>query len=228
MKKEKAVLNCFMFFIGVFLLVAGCKSGSILSTNFKRANLFGMVYDLDNKPCTEAVITVDGKDGPITDINGRFVINKLANGEHTIEVRKDGYEDLTLTYNFFDKSHILYIRVISLNQLLKKLEEVLEQKKHAESLALIQRAEAINKDNPVLLYLKAVYYLNIDSPEEALNTLTALIDTGFENFTVYLTMADIYEKWFSDIEQARRYLEKCLTLKDDPMVRFRLSQIEGE
>src|SRR5512145_1044729 len=89
-----------LLMIGVVALTLVLFASSCVSWREKRLREFassplvGMVYDLDQKPCAGALITVDGQEGPRTDINGRFVIDALRRGEHLIGVSKQGYEPL--------------------------------------------------------------------------------------------------------------------------------------
>ena len=68
--------------------------------SLKEYPLLGMVYDEDSQPCSGAWIHVDGRKGPQADLHGRFVINSLERGFHQIEVRKEGYETLTVPIEY--------------------------------------------------------------------------------------------------------------------------------
>src|SRR5512143_3536681 len=67
---------------------------------FTSASLMGVVFDAEQKPCVGALVTVDGREGSRTDINGRFLIESLTRGDHRIGVRKDGYEPLETQVSF--------------------------------------------------------------------------------------------------------------------------------
>ena len=62
--------------IGLTLSFSSCLTRDrAASMEFGEAPLFGMVYDFDNQPCSDALIFIDDEEGPQTDINGRFVID---------------------------------------------------------------------------------------------------------------------------------------------------------
>ena len=128
--------------------------------DFEEAFLFGMIYDYDNQPCPGALIIVDGEEGPATDINGRFAIVSLTKGEHRIRIKKEGYEELSVIFEFISKDQVLYLKIISYNQLLRQIEHSLERKRLKDVEELIRRAEAVTPDDPVGMYLKAVYFIN--------------------------------------------------------------------
>ena len=95
-------------------LLGGCLSEKAqLLKEFETAPLFGMVYDQDNRPCPGARVTVDGEDGPRTDIDGRFIVQELARGEHVLTVSRAGYERLELVMDFIDRTQVLYLKVTS-------------------------------------------------------------------------------------------------------------------
>jgi len=138
---------CKLIIIGLALSFSSCLTKDrTASMEFADAPLFGMVYDFDNQPCSGALIVLDDEEGPQTDINGRFVIGHLPRGEHKVQVKKEGYEELNTNFKFSNKNQVLYLRVISFNQLLRKTEYALEKKRLKETGELIQRVEAINAD----------------------------------------------------------------------------------
>ncbi|HEB11954.1 MAG TPA: carboxypeptidase regulatory-like domain-containing protein [Spirochaetales bacterium] len=116
--------------IGLALSFSSCLTKDrAASMEFAKAPLFGMVYDFDNQPCSGALIVLDDEEGPQTDINGRFVIGYLPSGEHKVQVKKEGYEELTANFKFSSKNQVLYLKLISFTQLLRKTEYALEKKR---------------------------------------------------------------------------------------------------
>ena len=89
------------FILILLLLLHACLSTrEQKQREFQQAPLFGMVYDYDQKPCPGAAILVDGQPRGQTDINGRFVVNDLARGEHRVGVRKPGFEEQDADFEF--------------------------------------------------------------------------------------------------------------------------------
>jgi hypothetical protein len=195
---------------------------------FQEAPLFGMVYDHDQKPCPAAAVRVDGEERAQTDINGRFAVVDLSRGEHRIGVRKQGYEDLELSVQFLNRDQILYLRVISLRQLLEQAEAALEKKKLAETASLLARADKIDAGDPVGVYLKALYLLEKGAAAEAAEVLEGLARGGYREAILYLSLADIYQYRLRDLTRAAASLRTYLELQNDPDVRARLKVLGRE
>lgn len=213
--------------IGLALSFSSCLTKDrAASMEFAKAPLFGMVYDFDNQPCSGALIIFDDEEGPQTDINGRFVIGFLSSGEHKVQVKKEGYEELTANFKFSSKNQVLYLRVISFNQLLRKTEYALEKKRLKETGELIKRLEAINADDPVAMYLKAVYLLECRKPEEAVIILNTILAKGYSEPVVYITLADIYQYRIDDTNKAISNLEKYLQIQRNNKVEKRLEALK--
>jgi tetratricopeptide (TPR) repeat protein len=193
---------------------------------FDSAPLVGMVYDQEQKPCAAALLTVDGEEGPRTDINGRFVIDALERGEHRIVVSKEGFEPLEVPLSFVDRTQVLYLRVFSFGQLLRGAEEPLDRGKLQEADGLLRRAEALNAEDPVGLYLRAVYFLRLEDTEQAVSLLQKILAHGQRLPAVLLTLADIYQYRLEDPAQAAGFLREYLRTEDDPDIRARLAELE--
>lgn len=212
----------------IFILIfafSSCLTNDQKFRDFAEAPLLGMVYDHDNEPCSGALIIMDEEQGPLTDINGRFIIASLTRGTHQIQVIKEGYEELTVSFDFLNKSQVLYLKVTSFNQLLRRIELALEKKRLKETEELIARAEAVYSDDPVEMYLKAVYLLEIERAEEAVKVLAGIIEKGFKEPVVYLTLADVFQYQLEDLKQAVFYLEEYLKVQQEPEVRKRLEEL---
>ena len=221
----------FVFALPLVLLLASASCVSQREQKlreFQEAPLFGMLYDHDQKPCPAAAVRVDGEDRAQTDINGRFTIVDLSRGEHRIGVRKQGYEDLEVSIQFLNRDQILYLRVISLRQLLEQAEAALEKKKLAETAALLARAEKIDAGDPVGVYLKALYLLETGAVAEASELLEGLAKAGYREAILYLSLADIYQYRLRDLARAAASLRAYLELQNDPDVRKRLEALGGE
>ncbi len=195
---------------------------------FNSAPLVGMVYDQEQKPCVAALISVDGREGPRTDINGRFVIDALQRGDHRLKVSKEGFEPLEVPLSFVDRTQVLYLRVVSFNQLLRQAEEALDRRKLQEADGLLRRAEALSAEDPIGLYLRAVYFLRLEDIEQAIGLLQKILARGQRLPAVLLSLADIYQYRLQDAAQAADYLRQYLRAEDDPDIRARLAELEGQ
>jgi tetratricopeptide (TPR) repeat protein len=215
-----------MFFA---LLLASCASQDKVDIiNFDRSPLFGMVYDDDNQPCSGAKLTIDGQQGPVTDIRGRFILPDLSRGDHTLIVQKEGFEELSLKFQFLSKTDVLYVKTISFGQLLSKAERSLEERKWDNADEFLARAEKLNPADPVLLYLRAVEMYKTGKYDQAVQYLNTIIEKGVKDANVYLFLADIYEKNLNNPEKAIENLQIYLEKRTDPDVQKRLDNLKGK
>jgi len=196
--------------------------------DFQTASLFGMIYDYDNKPCSDVKTTVDGEEGPSSDINGRFVIQSLSRGEHQITCTKDGYETVSLSFHFVSRNQVLYVRMISFNQLLDRAEKAIEYQQWEEGENLIQRAEQIQQNDPLAQYLKAVLLKERGEAQKAAEVLLNVLNTGFKGPYVYLALADIYQYQLNYLHEAAGYLEAYLKMESNWEVQKRLEKLKRE
>ena len=215
----------FMVTLAVAALCACVSDGDYVAGDFEAAPLFGMVYDLGGKPCVNAAISLDEETTAQTDINGRFVLQSVTKGSHTVNVRKSGYEDLNTKLDFVNRNQVLYLRVTSFDQLLAQTEQALSTRSFGEAESLFTRAEAIIEDDPVALFLKAIYYRLMREPQKAIDALTKAIRDGTNEPPAYLLLADIYEHDFTDTAQAISYLEQYLKLQGDPDIQKRVDAL---
>jgi tetratricopeptide (TPR) repeat protein len=213
----------------VLLAVAALSSclsnAGATMVSFTEAAMFGKAYDYDQKPCPGARIIVDGKEGPLTDVSGRFVLDPLKRGKHEIVVRKEGYEELATRIEFLSTTQVLYLRVVSEPQLVHLAEQAIRERKWSDAQGYLDRARGVVADDPVEKYLSAILLMEQGEPRQAVQALERLVGSGFRDPTVYLTLADIYQYRLGDDASARRSLEQFLKMRDDPEARKRLADL---
>ena len=214
---------------GIFLLAfLSCATDTRKTPyDFSQATLIGMVYDRENKPCAGASVFIDDIEKASTDINGRFAVFALPRGSHVIRVKKQGCEEAEVTFEFLNRSQVVYLRVYSFHQLLDEAETAIAERSWVEAENLIGRANSVRRDDPVGLYLEAVLYKEQKKFHEAVEKLERIIDLGCYEPYVYLALADIHQYGLDDPETAARYLEEFLVLKEDGDVRDRLAELRG-
>jgi tetratricopeptide (TPR) repeat protein len=108
------------------------------------------------------------------------------------------------------------------------LESAIENGEWEESRRLIERAEQIKRDDPVEQYLKAMYLDGKGSTEHAIEILSGIIDQGYHEPYVYLTLADIYQYQLKNQEKAIFCLEEFLKLKRNREAEKRLESLKSE
>lgn len=212
---------------GAVLLASSCVSlREQHLREFDQASLPGMIYDLDQKPCAGALVSVDGAPGPRTDLDGRFTIGSLPRGFHEIRVDKEGYEPLAASIEFVDRAQVLYLRVTSRDQLLRAAEEALDRQRLQDADRFLRRAEALENDEPVGLFLRAQYRVRAGDAAGAAALLERILEAGFDEPAVYLSLADIFQYRLGDRERAAGYLRGYLERVNSPEVRSRLEALQ--
>jgi hypothetical protein len=208
------------------LLAVSCASEKARDgLAFDTAPLFGMVYDGDNQPCAGVRLSVDGSEGPLSDLRGRFVVPDLARGEHRLVARKEGYEDLSIRIAFLNRTDVLHVSMTSFDQLLGMVQEALRDNRFDDAAASLARAERLDASDAVLRYLYALHAWKTGQWAAAVNHLNAIAGAGGRQPAVLLFLADLYERQLGDPGKAIENLEAYLILRDDPDVRQRLEAL---
>ncbi len=205
--------------------LAGCTSAPI-SSDFSVAPLDGKVFDFDNTPCADVLVTIDDTMTVRSDINGRIWFPALGKGKHVIKTRKENYEDYTETFTFLNRNQVIWLRIISLNQLEKEIDKAFEDKKWDDVRATIDRALEVKKDAPVIMFYQALYYIRNGWFEQAMGVLETITTNGYNEPIVFLAMADTAEYKLRNKDLAITYLRKYLDLKTDDNALKRLQDLQ--
>jgi hypothetical protein len=187
-----------------------------------------MIYDTENQPCAGVQLAVDGTDGPMTDIRGRFVIPELSKGDHSVVAKKEGYETLAVSISFLARTDVLHLEMTSFSQLLALAQASFRDTHWNEGEGFLLRAERLDHTDAVLRYLFAVCAYRTGDCAMAIEYLNAIRAGGREEPAVLLLLADIYEKGLEDPEKAIASLEAYLKLRDDPDAKRRLEEMKGK
>lgn len=214
------ILIVFLFFI-----LCSCISGPSSTDKFLLAPLNGKIFDYDNLPCSGVLVTVNNTMKVKSDINGRFFIPSLAKGSHNFVLTKENYEVLEFTFDFINKNQVLWIKMISLDQLIRQIEAKLDEKDWDEAQKLIVKAQKINPEHSIVLYLASILYINTKDFDKALELLLKITEFGENEPVVYLTIADIYQYNLEDPVKALKYLEKYVSLKYDETADKRIEDL---
>jgi hypothetical protein len=207
----------------ILVFAAACAS---LKPNDQGPSFYGMVYDRDNQPVQNALVLVDGKGIAGTDVNGRFALAGLPFGPHRLEFRKEGYESLAASADYFSQAQVLYVKMVSAEQLLAQTETAMAARRWAEAEDLVNRAERARPEAPATLYLKAVIRFRRGDAQGAQVLLEGLLAREYREPAIYLLLADIFQYRMSDIKGAAEPLRAYLVLRYDPEVEKRLAELE--
>lgn len=207
-------------------LVSGCATASNQDPlKFEKAPLFGMIYDLDNKACSGIALELDGKQKTTSDIDGRFVLLALARGAHTLVATGPEFEKVELSFSFLNQSQVLYVKMVSFDQLLAQAQDALDRRKWQEGQSLLERAAAIHSADTVLVFLRAILQYQQGDAAGAAARLETLASAGSTIPYVYLFLADLYQYSLGKPELAARALARYLDQNDDPDARKRLDAL---
>ena len=146
----------------------------------------------------------------------------LARGAHTVIARKEGFEEVSLDFEFVSRSQVLHLRLFSADQLLDEAERAIAGRLWEDAERFLGRAESIRKDDPVRLYLKAILQKERGRFYDAVDTLQHIIGIGYREPYVLLAMADIFQYRLGDADAAAGALAEYLLVKDDAEIRKRL------
>jgi hypothetical protein len=210
------------------LLVSACATfGTQDPTEFDTAPLLGMVYDTVNQPVAGAQVAVHEGPEAVTDIGGRFVLPGLSRGEHRVFVRKAGYETTEVSVAFLNRTQVLYVKLVSFDALLQRAERGLSRRKWAEAEKYLDRAAAIDPEDPLLRFTRAVLAYRREEFRDAVSLLRGLLDDGYREPAVYLFAADTYQYKLNRPEEAQEMLRRYLEQVQDPEARTRLDALES-
>ncbi len=147
----------YIIFSVLALIFSGCAS---TPENFFPANLAGIIFDNYSSPIAGATVTVDSDKEYTTDIDGRFIIPELKEGQYQISITKPGFETIETEIDFFDPKQVLYLKMSSMAYFRNEIESNIKKRDYEKAEKLLSRAFKIDEDDPVLYYLAAVcsYY----------------------------------------------------------------------
>jgi len=218
--------NIISLLIIITAFFISCSSTPRNSTSFNSAPIQGKIFDSENFPCSDVLIVIDEKIKVKSDINGRFLVSKLKKGSHDFVLLKEGFEEKRFTYNFNNRNDVLWLEMISMDQLINKIKEFFNEKKWYEAKNYIERAEKIDIKDPVLTYLTAIFDLKNGYPEKSIVNLEKLLENGFAEPVVYLSLADIFQYELNEIEPALEYLQKYIAIKKDKEIVKRAEELK--
>jgi hypothetical protein len=181
-----------------------------------------MIYDLENKPVSNAEIYLDEKYITRSDINGHFSLSNInMTRRYELRISRNEYETLKLTLIAPDPALVLYVQMASAEQLIAHAEAALRSRDWAALETLLIRAESAEGDALSIGYLRALKFMYTGDHITALETLLTLSETFHDCAFLYLCIADIYEYRLNDKTRAVRFLEQFLTFRYDPDVETR-------
>jgi hypothetical protein len=214
LKTNRVLGMALMIFIFCFASCAGFKKG--IADSF---TMQGMIYDRSGAAVGNADVFIDEKYVATSDFNGRFYINYFRAGVHSIKVSRESYEEFLADITVLSSVDVLYISMVSRDDLCQMTETALREKEWGQADAFAVRLLQVAPQDPVVRFLIATVYaipLRSDRKiKESIDILEKLLVDGFTEPVVYLFLADLYEYDIKDNDKALAYLEEYRKLKED-------------
>jgi hypothetical protein len=218
--------NCFLI-ISAVVLLCSCASGP--KTKHKSQALYGMIYDRDNRPVSNADIYVNGKYQASSDIQGHFTISPIKpKARYAIRVVKPEWEKIETSVSFMDPSHVLYLHIFSADQLLAEAEAALGDKDWNGAETFLSRALAAGAETLPAEYLRAILARGREQYAEAHAILKTIAETEKKAPYLWLFLANLCQYHLDSPEEAGEYLAKFLALRHDADVAQRLKKLREQ
>ena len=159
----------------LLLLLSSVSCSSVKGV--KRATgdalMYGMVYNNENMPVTNAQVMVDGRVVTVTDAQGRFFLSSKQRKEFTLSLVKAGYE--TVTGNFrFEPMEVIHMVMINANQLITLAEFAMDEGRFRDVIRFCDRAFALDPERIDAIYLKTLSLVRLREFDNARQILLDL------------------------------------------------------
>lgn len=155
-----------LLIIAIFLLSPGCSSVKGTKRKFGEMLMYGIVFNEENMPVTNAEVKVDGRTVMLTDIQGRFILASRQRKEFTLTVTKEGYEEVTDVF-CFEPMNVIHLLMINADQLVNQAEFAMSDGRFKDVVTLCDRALALNPERYDASYLKALAFVRLREYEQA-------------------------------------------------------------
>jgi tetratricopeptide (TPR) repeat protein len=185
----RMVKKIFVILFGVILFLS-CQSGKPIKRLTNEGLMYAMIYDHDNTPVNAVTVYINGRKTVTSDIQGRFIMDRMRKGEYTIKLTKKGYETLEDAFSF-DPLQVLYFKMISTAQLVVLAETALENAEYNIAENYINRALLLEPNQSHILFLKSIILYLQSRYIEAIVILENLIKSGNNDTAISQLMEKI-------------------------------------
>ena len=145
----------------IFLAIISCSSqvrGARRITG--EAVMYGMVYNEENMPVSNAEVFIDGKSTTFTDTQGRFILISRQRNEFTLSVERTGYETVSGIFRF-EPMDVIHLVMVNAIQLINRAEIAMAEGRFHDVIALCNRALALNAERIDASFLKALSLIRL-------------------------------------------------------------------
>ncbi len=113
----------YLFFL--LMMLTSCSTLKEMGTS--RADIHGMIYDLDNQPISGYTLILSGLYSATSDINGRILLSNVPLRSHQFTGSGSGYLKEQGTLEIPDRRSIIYLSIASVEQLYIRVLRAIEQ-----------------------------------------------------------------------------------------------------
>jgi len=176
-KKTEVLLLLLLF------LFTSCQNAKPIKRLSNEGFMYAMIYDNENTPVSGVSVYLNGKLIVESDIQGRFVLEKMKDGVYSVKLIKKGYESLEETFKY-DPMQVLYFKMINASQLLAMAETALDNNEFSDAENHLNRALILEPNRPDILFLKSITFFLQKRNNDAIVILEGLIKSGSTDLSV--------------------------------------------
>jgi hypothetical protein len=155
------------------LILLSCSSVKGVKRISGEAVMYGMVYNNESIPVSNAEVIVDKRTVALTDTQGRFLLSSKQRKDFKLSVVKQGYE--TVTGNFhFEPMEVIHLVMINADQLINNAEYAMDEGRYNDVLGFCNRALELNPERLDASYLKALAWVRLREYGDARKILEEL------------------------------------------------------
>ncbi len=136
-----------------------------------------MVYDTESQPVSAVSVKIDQDAfSASTEVNGRFFIDFLPFGMHSLSLAKTGYESMETDLDFSSRSQVAYIHLVSYASLLDKAEKAIGDRDWGKARAALEELLKRDYREPfVYLFLADIRQYDLVDKAKAIEYLSAYL-----------------------------------------------------
>jgi hypothetical protein len=159
-----------LFVLALFITGCATPKGFI-----GKEDIHGLVIDASNKPVSGYCLTINNKTF-FTNETGMFTAEKISAGSHHLSGYGEGYISINKNIEIINKSALLYIRVLSIDEIIEQSESLFKSGEWLEAEKIIAQAlPAVSDEKHLRRDMIYFYYaLSLYKQEKYDNALAAL------------------------------------------------------
>ena len=161
--------------ISIIFSITSCSSIRELKKNAGEGVMYGMVYNGENVPVSNAEVFVDEKSITQTDTQGRFILISKQHKEFALSIVKSGYETIAGKFQF-EPMDVIHLVMLNAEQLVHRAENAMTEGRYHDVIIFCDRALVLNLDRIDAIYLKALGLVRLREYGRARTILEELQD----------------------------------------------------